>query len=141
MIFSTYNLNCLNLFFLMTIRLLLNLLLISFLQKTNTTIFNHIQIIYSLTQSLTLLHIPLHNPTHSLHTLHLNHPFPYITSQPSIFNTWELFEFQMRLHLIQAIQFKLKPSQPSILFLPPPPHDLEYSTSIFFLPLHSITCV
>ena len=127
MIFSTHNLNFLNFLFLMTIRLCLNPLLNLIFTKDKC---HHIQIIYSLTQSLTLLHIPLHNPTHSLHTLHLNHPFPYNTSQPSIFNTWELFEFQKKLHLIQAIYFKPKPSQ---LLIHPFPPSKAYSFGISLL--------
>ena len=43
----------------------------------------------SLTQSLTTSH-PLHNPTHSLHTLDLHHPFQINTSQSSIFPTCQI---------------------------------------------------
>jgi hypothetical protein len=91
--------------FLMTIRLLLNLLLISFLQKTTKpnlpqsfpksfSTFSYNILLHSLTKvylcPFTYSHTIFpqstnfpYNPTHSLHTLDLHHQFQINTSQPS----------------------------------------------------------
>ena len=104
----------------MTIRLCINPHLIPFLHKTKPIISNHIQIKYSLTQSLTLLHIPLHTtsklfiPLQHILTLYFQHMWNCLNSKEA--------------PLISTIEFKLNTSQPSIQsLLSMSPHVLDPS--------------
>ena len=138
MIFSTYNLNCLNLFFLMTIRLCPNPLLnlISTKDKCHhiQSYLNHIfsytisyTLTYSLTHSTSQPSIPLQ------HILTLQFQHMGIVWIPKRLHQIQAIQFKLEhistIHspsspfhhmcLIQAINFKPKPSQPLIHSFPP----------------------
>lgn len=126
----------------MTIRLCLILLLISFLKKTNTTISNHIQIIYSLTKfsykiSYTLTYsvthftsqpfIPLqHILTFQFQHMGFNLNFKcgsidrnHSIKTKHISTIHPTSSLYHHMCLIQAIHFKPKSSQPLIHPFPP----------------------